>query len=81
MTFLSLPNFSYHNAPVIHKLPLSFGIPLSILSIGAIIFGDLSSNILGTTSTLSVYSSFINLRLSLFCRPVETDSTFFLWLR
>lgn len=55
MTFLSLPNFSYHNSPILHKLPLSFGIPLTFLSIGAIFFGDLSSNILGVTSTLSVF--------------------------
>lgn len=55
MTFLSLPNFSYHNSPVLHSLPYSFFIPLSILSIGAIIFGDLSSNILGITSTLSIF--------------------------
>jgi NADH-ubiquinone oxidoreductase chain 5 len=40
MTFLSRPNFSYHSAPITNSLTLSFIVPLSLLSIGAVIFGD-----------------------------------------
>ena len=47
-TFLAQPNFSYHNQPLTHSLSLSFFIPLFILSLGAIFFGDLSTGIFNT---------------------------------
>jgi NADH-ubiquinone oxidoreductase chain 5 len=68
-TFLSKPNFSFHNSPLISPQPLFFIIPLTLLSLGAVIFGDLSINVLGITSTLSIFihpSHFIELNSLIF---------------
>jgi len=60
MTFLSKPNFSFQNSPITHSFSLFFIIPLALLSLGAVVFGDLSSFQLGITSTSSlfIYPSF-----------------------
>ena len=47
-TFLAQPNFSYHNQPLTDSLSLSFFLPLFILSLGAIFFGDFSTAIFNT---------------------------------
>jgi NADH-ubiquinone oxidoreductase chain 5 len=49
-TFLAQPNFSYHNQPLTDSLSLSFFVPLFILSLGAIFFGDFSTAIFNTLS-------------------------------